>query len=125
MVKSRQGPPKITHGFNRGSWVEKGQSPGGGERKCWKPQPGSAVPDGTHSVFAPKPTDESVGYSLSPYRAGAHSKSCSKYHIAPINLALGCAPNTQQRSANILALESGQCPQDDMAFSHSRFQASG
>ena len=55
-------------------------------------QPGSAVPDGTLPVFAPIPTDESVGYFLSPCWAGAHSKSCSIYSIAPANFTLSCAP---------------------------------
>ena len=31
----------------------------------------SFVPDGTRYAFAPRPTDESVGYCLSPCRAGA------------------------------------------------------
>ena len=33
-----------------------------------------------------------MGYFLSPNRAGAHSKTCSTNSIAPINLALSCAP---------------------------------
>ena len=60
-------------------WVTdvKRPEPRRGERKYETPQPGSAVPDGSLPVFAPKPTGESVGYFLSAYRAGAHSKSCS------------------------------------------------
>src|SRR6266516_4547886 len=68
-----KGRPKIAHGFNWFQlWVtgRKRPEPRRGERKCHTQRSGSAVPDGTHPVFAPKPTDESVGYFLSPYRAG-------------------------------------------------------
>ena len=90
IAKSRQGRPKIAHGFNRGSQWKKVRAPEG-RKKMLTAQPGSAVPDGTLPVFAPIPTDESVGYFLSPCWAGAHSKSSSIYFIAPINFTLSCA----------------------------------
>src|SRR5439155_23999404 len=81
IAESRQGRLKIR--FQ--PWVTdvKRPEPRRGERKYETPDHGPAVPDGTHPVFAPKPTDESVGYFLSPYRAGAHSESRSRYSIAP------------------------------------------
>ncbi len=91
VAESRQGRPKIAHGFNRGSQWKKVRAPEGRKRMLTA-QPGSAVPDGTLPDFTPIPTDESVGYFLSPYWAGARSKSCSIYSLAPINLPLSCAP---------------------------------
>jgi len=83
--------PRFQPGFNRGSRWKKVRA-SEGRKKMLTAQPGSAVPDGTLPVFAPIPTDESVGYFLSPYWAVPLSKSWSIHSIAPINFTLSCAP---------------------------------
>ena len=69
--------------------VEKGQSPRG-ERKCWRHS--LALPSLTGLFrFSHQYPPMNQWAFLSPYWAGAHSKSCSTYFIAPINFTLSCA----------------------------------
>ncbi len=65
-----QGRPKIAHRFNGGFTMPGGPKPRRGERRRHPRRPFSFVPGGTCSVLARGPSDESLGYFLSPAGLG-------------------------------------------------------
>ena len=68
-----QGRPKIAHRFNGGQPIPNAPKPRRGERNRVARWVCSSVPVGTRFPSTRKPSDESLGYSLSPYRAEAHA----------------------------------------------------
>ena len=65
------GTPENSPAFQRWENCRKRTSPVRDDRKRRSAIPHPAVPDGTRFVLVCVPTDESVGYSLPPYRAAA------------------------------------------------------
>src|SRR5882724_10430786 len=79
----------MAHGFNRGSRVKKGLSPGGAKENDRHHNP--VVPDGTHPVFAPRPTNESVDYldgsflsAFSPFLAWRARPAFSSFSLSSL-----------------------------------------